>query len=47
MRTVAKIMYEVTDHKNVGLDIFNDRATSMIAKNTENLDAFVGFLNEF
>lgn len=23
MRTLAKIIYQVTDHKNVGLEIFN------------------------
>ena len=45
MRTLAKLMYEMTDKKNVGLDIFNDRATGMITKNTENLEAFMEFLN--
>jgi hypothetical protein len=37
MRTLSKIMYQVTDQKNVGLDVFNEKATALISKQTHNL----------
>jgi hypothetical protein len=37
MRTLAKIFYLVTDQKNIGLEVFNQRATDLIMKNKENL----------
>ena len=37
MRTLAKVIYQVTDQKNVGLEVFNDRATALIHCHTLNL----------
>lgn len=47
MRTLAKLLYEVTDQKNIGLAIFNQRATNFISKNTINLDNFVKLVQSF
>jgi hypothetical protein len=33
MRTLAKMFYQDTDQKNVGLEIFNQKATDTILKN--------------
>lgn len=33
MRTLAKMFYQETDQKNVGLEIFNQKATDTILKN--------------
>lgn len=37
MRTLSKIFYQVTDQKNIGLDVFNLKATDSINKNKDNL----------
>lgn len=37
MRVLAKIFYPVTDQKNIGLEVFNLRATEFISKHRENL----------
>lgn len=33
MRTLSKIIFKVTDQKNVRLDVFNQKATELIDKN--------------
>lgn len=47
MRVLAKIFYTVTDQKNVGLAVFNAKATEFISKQRENLEAFVNLISSF
>jgi phosphoribosylaminoimidazole-succinocarboxamide synthase len=47
MRTLSKIIYQVTDQKNVGLAVFNDRATAFIQKQTNNLAVWAELVNQF
>jgi hypothetical protein len=47
MRVLAKIFYNVTDRKNVGLEVFNTKATDFISKQRENLEAFVNLISSF
>jgi hypothetical protein len=37
MRTLSKIIFKVTDQKNVGQSLFNQKATDLIDKSRINL----------
>ena len=47
MRPLAKIIFNQTDRKNVGLEVFNLRATELIEKHTASLHLFEEFANHF
>ena len=47
MRILSKIIFKVTDHKNVGLDVFNQQATELIDSNRLSLNILVEFVNHY
>lgn len=47
MRTLSKLIYQITDQKNVGLAVFNDKATAFIQKQTNNLAVWAEFVDQF
>lgn len=47
MRTLSKIIFKVTDHKNIGLDVFNQRATELIDLSRITLDIFADFVSHY
>jgi hypothetical protein len=47
MRVLSKIIFKVTDHKNVGLNVFNQHSTELIDSNRINLNILVEFVNHY
>ena len=47
MRTIAKSIYDLTDHKNFGMDIWNERVTFLIEEKSDSLICFVEFFQKF
>jgi hypothetical protein len=41
IRTISKSLYDLTDKKNIGLDIFNERMTELINDKIEELSNFI------
>lgn len=47
MRTLSKVIYQLTDQKNIGLAAFNERVTIFIQKQTNDLSAWAEFVDQF
>jgi hypothetical protein len=47
MRTLAKSIFDLTDQKNLGLDVWNDRITFLIEENSDSLICFMEFIEKF
>lgn len=43
MRTIAKSIYDLTDQKNFGMDVWNERVTFLIEEKSDSLICFVEF----
>lgn len=41
MRTLAKSIFDLTDQKNIGMDVWNDRVTYIIEEKSDSLICFM------
>ena len=44
MRTLAKSIYDLTDQKNFGMDVWNNRITFLIEEKSDSLICFMEFI---
>lgn len=47
MRTLSKSVYDLTDQKNIGLDVWNNRITYLIQEKSDSLICFMEFVEKF
>jgi hypothetical protein len=47
VRTLAKSIYDLTDQKNFGMDVWNDRVTFLIEEKSDSLICFIEFIEKF